>query len=345
MMRFTSELPPLLAAVKRARSTIESRQTIPILGCVHIKAADNDLRITGTNLDEWVSIKCAASVAAPGVTCVDAGLLLAWLSAAPKGALVSGAIEDGRLVLTAGRATASFAVMDALDYPAPERSEKGEEVANAFAALTMCLPFAAQEEARRYLNGVAVDRGHAVATDGHRLCAIHISAPENLSAIIPSNGVRQITQFGDGARLWIGEHSWRCESTDVVSGGKLLAETFPDWERITPKDDPIGTADADDMADAIAQVIVASGEKSRAVRLIGGDAEISMTCQGPLMTANGGVAYDGSAFELGVNGKYADSALRVFSGNVLELAVTNNMALLTCKAMPDVRVVVVGMRI
>lgn len=344
-MRFTSELPPFLAAVKRARSTIESRQTIPILGCAHIKAADNDLRITGTNMDEWVSVKCPASVADPGAICVDAGLLLAWLAAAPKGSLVSGAIEDGRLILTAGRATASFAVMDALDYPAPEKSEKGEEVSNAFAAFDACLPFAAQEEARRYLNGVAIDRGHAVATDGHRLCAVHIGSPETVSAIIPSSGVRQITQFGEGARLWVGENAWRCEGAGVVAGGKLLAETFPDWERTTPKAQPIGTADADEMAGAIAQVIVASGEKSRGVKLIGGDAEISMTCQGPLMTASGGVAYDGDAFELGINGKYADAALRAFSGNVVSLAVTDNVALLTCKALPGLRVVVMGMRL
>lgn len=344
-MRFTTELAPLLAAVKRARGVIENRQVIPILGCVHIKAADDCLRITGTNMNEWVAVKCAASVEDPGATCVDAGLLLAWLSTAPKGALIAATLEDHRLVMAAGRAKASFATLSPDDYPTPEKSNKGEEVAGAFAALAMCLPFAAVEEPRWYLNGVAINKGHAVATDGHRMCAVNIGAPAGVAAIIPTQGVRQIIQFSQDAKLWIGPNAWRCEDEVVVAGGKLIDGSFPDWQRLIPSVDPLGTVDADAMAYALSQVVVASTTPDKRVKLTATGGAIELVCVGDAMVATGHTPYEGQAFEFGINGKYAETALRVFAGNVLSLAVVNGVALLTCPALPDVRVLVMGMRI
>lgn len=344
-MRFTAERDALAAAVKRARSTIESRQTIPVLGCVHIKAADNDLRITATNLDEWISVKCAASVAAPGSTCVDANLFLAWLTAAPKGSLVDARLDDARLKTSAGRATADFGTHDANDFPVPKKEERGEEMAGSFSALSMCAPFAGVDDARYYLNGVAVNQGHVVATDGHRMCIVDVGAPKEAAAIIPNKGVRQIAQFGENARLWIGPNAWRCEEEGVVAGGKLIDGTYPDWQRIVPAAEPNGVADADDLATALAQVVMASGDRARGVKMVASDGEIALTCRSEAMTATGAVSFDGTPFEIGINGKYADVALAVFSKRIVSIAADSGQMVMSCPGLPGVRVVVMGMRI
>lgn len=347
-MRLTIERDTIAAAVKRASGAIMSRNTIPMLECVHIKAADNAIRITGSNMDEWVSVRCDAAVTDAGAVCVNAILLSAWLQASPKGALVNLSIINGELAATAGRATATFSTLPADQYPTPEKSDKGEEVPARIEALAACLPFASDEEARYYLRGVAVSEGHFVATDGHRLCAVDVSAPREISAIIPTRGVQQIVQFSDGARLWIGPNYWRCEAENVVAGGKLIDGTFPEWVRVIPTDGAVGSTDADAMLAAVRQAMIVSGERSKAVTIKAEAEQIEAQCRGPIGTASGAATYDGEAFQVGMNGKYAETALSVFSGNVVDvLAQTggNSMVRFTCKAKPDTRVVVMGMRI
>ncbi len=347
-MRFTIERDAFAAAVKRASGAIMSRTNIPILECVHIKAEDNTARITGTNLDEWVAVRCDAAVTDAGAACVSAALLSAWLQASPKRALVNVSIINGELAAVAGRATATFSTLPADQYPTPEKSDKGEEVPARLDALAACLPFASNEETRHYLNGVAISEGHFVATDGHRLCAVDVSVPRDIAAIIPTRGVQQIVQFSEGARLWIGASYWRCEGENVVAGGKLIDGTFPEWTRVIPADGATGSTDADAMLSAVRQAMIVSGEKSKAVAIKADADQIEVQCRGPIGTASGAAAYEGEAFQVGMNGKYAETALSVFSGNVVDvLAQTGGQSvmLFTCKAKPDTRVVVMGMRI
>lgn len=346
-MRLSVERDALAAAVKRASGAVMSRNVIPILACVHIKAADNTLRITGTNMDEWVAVRCEAAVADPGTACVDAALLSAWLQASPKGSLVSLSIVNGCLVAVVGRATGSFVTLPHEEYPTPEKADKGVEVPFNADALATCLPFASTEQSRYTLQGVAISHGHAAAFDGHRFCGIDIGAPEEVAAIIPSFGVRQIVQFGPDARLWIGESFWRCEEKDTVAGGKLIDGTFPDWRGGLPVIETMGSADADDLAAALRQVLMAADGVSRAVNVKADGEEITLRSSGAVATATGSAAYDGPEFEMTINGKYAETALSAFTGGVVSLMAdysNGSRLLLTGQGGASKRVLVAGMR-
>lgn len=345
-MRFTTELPPLLAAVKRAASTVESRRTIPILGCVHIAATDTGLRITGTNLDQTITASCDASVGAHGSLCVDAALLLAWLSQCPKGALIDASLIDGRLVLRAGRGVANFAVFDASDFPLMAKSEADAELVGAIDAILTCLSFVSDEETRYFLNGVAISQGHAVATNGRIACAIKIAAPDDLAAIIPARAVKVLSQCSPAARLWVGSNTWRCEDASAAMQGKMIDDTFPDWTRIMPGAAVLGSFDADAMSSAVSQVVMASGERARAIKIVAGKDGMTLECRGDVMTATSVLAYDGEPFNAGLNAKYAQIGMAVFDGRVVSIAKDiDGPMLLTSEALPGVRVAIMGMRI
>lgn len=346
-MRLSVERDALAAAVKRASGAVMSRNVIPILACVHIKAADNTLRITGTNMDEWVAVRCDAAVTDPGAACVDAALFSAWLQASPNGALVDLSIINGNLVAVAGRATGSFVTLPHEDYPIPERADKGEEVPFKPEALATCLPFASVEQSRYTLQGVAISHGYAAAFDGHRFCGVDIGAPQDVAAIIPAFGVRQIVQFGEDARLWIGSSYWRCEEKNTVAGGKLIDGTFPDWRAGVPTIEDMGSADADDLATALRQVVLAADDRSRAVSVKADAEEITLRCIGAGASATGSSAYEGPAFEMTINGKYAEVALAAFSGEVVSLAAdysNGSRLLMTGRDRASKRVLVAGMR-
>jgi DNA polymerase III subunit beta len=344
-MKFQAELKPLLAAVKRAQGVIASRHTIPSLACVKIDATDTGLRITGTNLDEWVVARCEASVSAPGSVLIEAGRLAAWLGAAPKGALIECFPVNGCAVFQAGRTTASFNVLPVEDFPLPPPSDAETEVLGAAPALVTCAAFASVDDTRYYLNGVAINCGHAVATNGHICCAVDIGADAGIDAILPNSAVRQIAAAGPNARLFVGPNTWACEDESARLGGKLLAATYPDWQRIIPRD-PVDVAqiDADALTDAVKAVVMAGDDKARTIALEGDGAEVTLRCRGQNMDASAQVSCDGAAFKIGLNSKYALTALAVFAERVVTLS-GGNPTVLTCADMPGVRVAVMEMRL
>lgn len=344
-MRFTVERDHFLTAVKRASGVIAGRNTVPVLACVHIAATDTGLRVRGTNLNEWVTVACDAAVTAPGAACINAAQLSAWLVASPKGALVDFKLGD-RADLTAGRATASFAVFDSADFPTPPNRDADVEVPRGIEGLRVCAPYASDEEARYYLNGVAINSGHAVATNGHILAALDIGAPVDLAAIIPTFGVRQIVQSSDAARLFVGEYTWACEDGPVVMGGKLIEGTFPDWQRAIPKGAlVVATVDADAVADAVAQVQIASGDRARAIVLEGDGETIAISCRGDAMAAFASVSGAGETFRTAINSRYAQIAMKTLAGRVASLAQEPDQPIaLTCESAPGLTACIFPMR-
>lgn len=345
-MRFTAERANFAAAVKRASGPIQSRNVIPILSFVHIAATDTGVKVRGTSMNEWVTAKFDAATTTSGATCVDAASLSAWLQAVAKGALIEFKIEDGRAVLTAGRATASFATMEAADFPNPPDRDAKTEVAGAIPALRICAPYASDEEARYYLRGVAINAGHAVAANGHILCAVNIAADPEIAVIVPTFGIRQIAQSSDAARLFVGANTWACEDGNVVMGGKLIDGTYPDWQRAVPKDNPIvATLDADTIAGAVTAVQMASGERARVIKIEGDGEFATVSCRGDAMSATDQAAYEGVSFATALNSKYAQTAMKTFEGRVVRWATGNDVAVvMTCEAAPELLACLIPMR-
>jgi DNA polymerase III subunit beta len=344
-MRFSAEAKDLLAAVKRASSVVEARNTIPILGCLRIEATDTGLRLSGTCLDTWITVSCRAAVSAPGAICADAALLSAWLGAVPKGALVQAEIENGALRLTAGRMQADIRTLGADMFPMGEKTDGGTEVPGAAAGLAVCLPFAGSDESRPWSLGVAVTGGHFVGFDGHRLCAIASDIGDSVSAVIPAKAARLILSLGPGARVWLHDATWRAEAEGCTLAGKLLDVSYPDWARVAASAiDAAGGVDADAFAAALLAVLVASVEKSKAVKVACADEKMTLSCQGPLMNGEAVVTWDGAETEFAVNAKYMQDALGPFIGQVACIEANKDLIRLTCEAIPGLRVMVAGIR-
>lgn len=113
-------------------------------------------------------------------------------------------------------------------------------------AATIC---ASKNDVRFYLNGVAIDKGHVVSTDGHRAFACKIDEmDENLSFIIPTEAIKAFIK-----KVPSKNRKGHCViSVDLkAKQGKIsnfplqvhelfipIDGKFPDWQRIFPKDVP-----------------------------------------------------------------------------------------------------------
>ncbi|MGL4811871.1 MAG: DNA polymerase III subunit beta [Beijerinckiaceae bacterium] len=346
-MKFQAERADLLAAVKRACSVVPSRTTIPILSCVLIEATDTGGKVVASDLDQWITVSAKAAVSQPGSTCLPAHQLESWLAATPKGALISLEVVDDRAVLVAGSATASFGTLYSEDFPVPAARDTPVEVPSAIPALAMCLPYVSNEETRYYLNGVALSGGHAVATNGYIGCAVDIGCALEHAPIIPTDAVRQIIQSSPSARLFMGENTWACEDEGVLMGGKLIDGVYPDWSRVFASGGNSVSVDADAMSDAIKLAQVASGERARAIVLTSNGQSLSVDCRGEAMTSGSSVPCADGEFRVGMNSKYALTAMATFAGRVVNMMVDakGGPVGFTCDMVPELRVSVMPMRV
>lgn len=348
------EAKELASALKLANSIIEVRNTIPILNDVRLNYGKKGLSVEATDLDLHATIHVdEVDGAGTRSLCVPARFLAAVASAAGTGWVhiepAQVEIKNEKTGATSIRHSAEIRVGVASytveahapeDYPtiAGEKAGMVERFTNGHFALALkkvsgCI---CTEETRYYLNGVnwaSTPSGKRMAaTDGHRLALCRYAANEDETAfsyIIPRKTVGVISQFLANADVEIFSVSNGNKIIDsvlefkgpgLVLRSKLIDGTFPDIERVIPKEFAhrleIRT---DEMIPAIRQATAIGGWRGIAIRLHGvsgklhvevkndeiGTAKVSTSCDWPEDLA-----------PIGVNSRYMADMVKRCQGSV-----------------------------
>jgi DNA polymerase-3 subunit beta len=327
-MKFQIERKPLLDAITKAASVIAPRNTVPILGNVHIRAEAGQVTMTGTDLDIEVSATVPATVEAPGVVTVPAAMLADIARKLPGGALVSVALADHQVTIKAGRSRFVLPTLPAEDYPAMASAEYAVTIDTTAAAFCRVLDKAkfaiSTEEARYYLNGVYmhVAQGEdgpvlrCVATDGHRLARVDAPLPDGAAdmpgVIVPRKTVGELRKLleDDDAQIAVSvsETKLRFATPEITLTSKVIDGTFPDYTRVIPSGNSRRLeVDAGEFAKAVDRVATVSSERSRAVKLLLEDDRLVLSVNAPDSGAAEEelvVAYSDDRLEIGFNAKY-----------------------------------------
>lgn len=319
--RFTTDLKAALALLG---SVIEPRNTIPILGCVLLKAEGNVLRLSGTNLDHEVNIL----INAPDIGKWEAAPTfrdLNQLIGKTKAVVTLNPVEDGLgLLVTVGGVKGTISGYKPADMPVMEAFDKPTWAAVPTAALDATLRFTdcaiSTEETRYYLNGAyfhfveeeGVPKLRIVTTDGHRLMLDQFFAPirdakDSIPMIVPRLTLKTLSaalSWGDTVRITTRnaiskdngvELSPPCISHvrfDVGQASitsKVIDGQFPDYTRVMPTPgDKTFTFNRSVMNEALLNVLKISREKSKAVRFTFGFGSVKLFCR----NMDGGQAHD-----------------------------------------------------
>src|SRR5690606_23357863 len=155
------------------------------------------------------------------------------------------------------------------------------------------------EETRYYLNGIYIHtldvNGQqvlrAVATDGHRMARAETDAPAGSAGmpgiIIPKKTVSEVQKLLDGAegdvQVEVSDTKIRFTLGGVVLLSKLIEGTFPDYERVTPKNnDKQMNVDKSSFAVAVDRVsTIASERGGKAVKLSIKDGQLELSVTNP----------------------------------------------------------------
>ncbi len=327
-MRVTIERSAFLKALTHVQSVVERRNTIPILSNVLLQAAQGRLKLTATDLDIEIVESVPADVGRGGAATVPAHMLYDIVRKLPDGAqLELEYAKDGqRVSIFAGRSRFSLQALPHEDFPDLAAGEFPNSFAVTAADLLGLIEktrFAiSSEETRYYLNGIylhEVSAGallRAVATDGHRLAQAQIARPEGAKGmpgvIVPRKTVLEVVKLFEGmdgaVDVALSAAKIRFSAGDLVLTSKLIDGTFPDYERVIPRNnDKKLMLDTASFAAAVDRVSTISMEKSRAVKLqIGGNKVVLAVNNPDSGSAEEEVVcdYDAEAIDIGFNARY-----------------------------------------
>ncbi len=326
-MRVTLEKSAFLKALNHVQSVVERRNTIPILSNVMVQAKGNDVKLTATDLDIEIVESVAAEVLQAGAATMPAHMLYDIVRKLPDGAQLelNQAGDKGRVSILAGRSRFALQSLPPEDYPDLSSGEFGNIFTLASAELRFLIErtrFAiSTEETRYYLNGIYFhDVGgkhlRAVATDGHRLAQSQMALPAGAAGmpgiIVPRKTVLELVKLLEGddgeVEVSISSQKIRFSAGKLVLTSKLIDGTFPDYERVIPRNnDKILEADTKQFSEAVDRVSTISFEKSRAVKLSLSAGKLSMVVNNPdsgSAEEEIHVSYDRDAMEIGFNSRY-----------------------------------------
>jgi DNA polymerase-3 subunit beta len=329
-MKLTIERATFLKALAHVQSVVERRNTIPILANVLLEGGNGSLTLSATDMDLAINETVPAETAQEGSTTAPAHTLYDIVRKLPDGAQVE--IETdaaaGQLLIRAGRSKFNLATLPVEDFPTMSGGDMPHTFileAEELRTLVDRTRFAVStEETRYYLNGIflhAADQDgtnvlRAVATDGHRLARVQLPMPDGgddiPGVIVPRKAIGElrklIEETTDPVEIALSDTRIRMTFDGAVLTSKLIDGTFPDYERVIPKDnDKILTVDRSAFAQAVDRVSTISSEKSRAIKLAVAPGQLTLSATS---AENGSaseeleVVYDESEIEIGFNSRY-----------------------------------------
>jgi DNA polymerase-3 subunit beta len=329
-MKITLERNHLLKSLSHVHRVVERRNTYPILANVLLKAAEGRVDLRATDLDIEVTESVPAMVATPGTTTVPAHTLYEIVRKLADGAEVRLETDGSeQMLLTSGRSRFHLACISPDSFPDLKSGNFSHEFsvpAPAFRELIERTQFAiSNEETRYYLNGIylhvvdinGVPTLRAVATDGHRMARAETDAPAGAAGmpgiIVPKKTVSEVQKLLDGAEgevaVEVSDTKIRFTLGSVVLLSKLIEGTFPDYDRVTPKNnDKTMSVDRAAFATAVDRVsTIASERGGKAVKLSATEGQLELSVTNPdhgTASEELAVDFDIDAFEIGFNARY-----------------------------------------
>lgn len=366
-MKITLSRDDLLKPLQQVSGVVEKRQTLQVLSNVLIVVDQNEMSLTGTDLEVELQAKQLLNdPAVSGKITVPCRKLFDICRALPSSSSVSLSVEDARLLVRSGKSRFTLATLPANDFPnLDDTLTNARAITLSQRALKQLIDktaFAmAQQDVRYYLNGmlfeVTSNQLRVVSTDGHRLAMADTSIvselDDTLQVIVPRKGVQELSRLlvddDSEVSLLIGNNHLRVTVGNVIFTSKLIDGRFPDYERVLPKNgDRMLMADREELKSSLQRASILCNEKFRGIRLNISEGVLKITATNPdqeQAEEELPVDYSSQALEIGFNVGYLLDVLSVLSGSSIKMILgdSNSSALIKDSAETDCLAVYVVM--
>lgn len=232
-----------------------SKVTLPILNNVLIRVDQKKVSLTTTNLDMAVVDYLPVSSSEDGVITVPAKLLAEFISNLPKGENTEITLKNNKITIKAGDYSSVVNGTPADDFPElPEIDEKKavvykigvEEFKTSLAQVIIAT---SSDLTRPALTGVYFNTSDHVlriaATDGYRLAEKKLinKVESEVQAVVPASSLqevlRSISDDVEEVEISFNDDLVRFRLGEIEIISKLIDASFPDYQRLIPKDPEI----------------------------------------------------------------------------------------------------------
>ena len=233
-----------------SRVAAGAKATLPILSNVLIRAENNRVSLTATNLDMAVVEYVPVIKAKDGMVTVPARLIAEFVSNLPKDEKIKLSVDGVKVKVSAGKYTSTINGVVADDFPElPEIDEKKavkyEMTPDDFKlGVSEVIPAASGDTTRPAMTGVCFNTAegnlYVTATDGYRIAEREFisKVSSEVMAIVPvaslSEVLRAIPEDIDEMELLFDETQVRFRMGEIEITSKLIDGTFPNCHEVIP---------------------------------------------------------------------------------------------------------------
>ena len=354
-MEFKINSSDLLKALSHIHGIVEVRHTLPILSNIILKAKDNELTLSSTNLDIYCADKIKAEVSTAGEISVAAVTFFEIVKRLPSGSEVVMTMEEGEneIILKCGRSKFNLSTLKTDDFPIISDNDLSTNFVLSADELIRIIDktkFAvSNEETRYYLNGIFLHKAdrnsiqflRAVATDGHRLAQYDIPLPQGAEEItgiiIPKKTIFELRKVLDDANgdvsISLNENKIKFTFNDLKIISKVIDGTFPDYTKVIPQNNnknfKTNNNELKNAIDRVSAVAANEESKSKAIKLSLEDNKLNLSVESQSKgSANEiiDISYDGDKVDIGFNSKYIIDICNEVDGEEVDISLLDSVS-------------------
>ena len=248
-MKFKVNREKLNKALQKVGTLIGGHSIMPLLNNVLLKAEDNMLYLTTSDLELRINTSIEAEVEVPGATTAPAKKLSSLIGSMNGQEVEFDVDENDHIKICCGTGKFRLLGLGSNDYPAETEFTVQREIQikeSEFKRQTNSITYAvSQDSSRKALTGVFFNTVNGtltmVATDGKRM-ALHEKTPESMTgedgcAIVPIKAVSEARRMleGDGTvKISIGDKFCCFESANFKLSSKLIEGNYPNYRSVMP---------------------------------------------------------------------------------------------------------------
>ncbi len=347
-MKLIVEKEKLQKVLSRVQAIADKKSSMAILSTVLLKASEEGIELSATDLEIGLRTLVDAEVERPGELAVPARKFYEIVKDFPLSHILLEE-ENGWLKITATGDEEIFfrlACLPAEDFPSLPEVEDADLIELEGALLTEMISktifCVATEETRFILSGIYVEQPveekvlRFVATDGHRLALIdrEVEKVEDLrltpGVIIPRKAaqeMKKISQENAIVQFGLKDNQAILALPHLVLTARLIDGQYPDYRAVIPqeRENPI-RIHRKKLLEALKRISVLSVERYRPVTFNVSAGLLTLVSQHPDLGEGRErlpVIYEGDDFALNFNAKYLIDVLEVMDSEEVEFFMRN----------------------
>lgn len=326
-MKFKCVKDDFLKGIQISQKGVSSKSTLPILSSLLIEAKENNISLTGTDLEILVNCEFHGKIVEEGSVVVPARLIGDIVRNLPEEAVeISYNSKTQEVNIKCGKAFFSIKAVAAEDYPkTPELSVKEDIIIDKDTLINILkhvIKAASRDESRPVLTGILIsvgkDKIKMVATDSYRLAVTEgkieprKKREEEKNVIVPTKALEEIMKIGvagedDKVKINVSENHILFNMGSARLMSRLIEGKYPEYKQLFPDIYKVELAiKRDEFIGAVRRVALLAQNNSP-IRLALGKDKIDISAETQEVgkaEEKIGIKYEGDNIDIAFNGQY-----------------------------------------